>query len=669
MLENYETWFLSQIDGLTDNIVRISPSEWAEQYRRLPESVTRLPGLFNFDDVVPYMKEIVDCLDPRSPIQYVSLMKGAQIAWTTAVLENAVGYLIAVLKSTPSMLVTADAELAKMRMDAYITPMVQHSELSHLIQSNDQLNKRKQGSTNTKLEWSGGGWLLPFGANSANKLRSFSICVLLMDEVDGFPEQVGKDGDPCKLAEARTKSFAQVRKIFRGSTPLIKQTSKIEPYFLEGDQRYFMVPCVKCGQHQRLEWRGKNEESDPDLQDEWGIVFELEDGRMKQGSVHYKCKYCGHLHKNSDKTKMLPQGYWQATATPSAPNIRSYHLNALYSPAFMYSWDDAVKDFIDVYDVEQERVKNIAKYQEWVNNVKGETWDNSGTKVQLIEASAHRRTEYLYGQVPNLLCESYGHGKIQLLTMAVDVHKEHLEVAVFGWARGDACFLVNYWRLEGDCENINDPTWNEVHRLITEAQWESAGRIYRIAITLIDSGYNTELVMEFCERYADGSVASVYPIKGIQRPKRGNTIKEFSSFESQMGVTGYNITVDLYKDKWAASIKRCWNGVTPQPNGVFNAPADITGAQLKQLTVESKKEVTNKLTNKVEGWEWTRPGHAPNELWDLLVYNNAALDMCVWDVCINRLEMDTADRELFWDRCEGDEAQAPLYWLPVDDSV
>src|SRR5690606_15455120 len=132
-----------------------------------------MPGYYRFE-ATPYLREIVDCLSVDSPIREVSLMKGVQIGATVGILENAIGYCIDFVRTAPVMLVTADAELAQLRLGSYIIPMLQSSELDHLIKSSDERNNRKTGRTDKKIEWVGGGFLVPFGAQNANKLRSIS---------------------------------------------------------------------------------------------------------------------------------------------------------------------------------------------------------------------------------------------------------------------------------------------------------------------------------------------------------------------------------------------------------------------------------------------------------------------------------------------------------------
>jgi phage terminase large subunit GpA-like protein len=108
-------WLVRQLrKRLTTSVHIMSPSEWSERKRYLPPSTSSMPGYFRFD-VVPYMREIIDCMSPESPVRHVSVMKGVQVGLTTLI-ENTIGYYIDQVKTAPMMLVTADAELAKLRI-------------------------------------------------------------------------------------------------------------------------------------------------------------------------------------------------------------------------------------------------------------------------------------------------------------------------------------------------------------------------------------------------------------------------------------------------------------------------------------------------------------------------------------------------------------------------
>ena len=51
-------------------------SEWADEYRVLSSKSASEPGRWRTSRT-PYLKEIMDCLSPQSPIQKVVFMKGA----------------------------------------------------------------------------------------------------------------------------------------------------------------------------------------------------------------------------------------------------------------------------------------------------------------------------------------------------------------------------------------------------------------------------------------------------------------------------------------------------------------------------------------------------------------------------------------------------------------
>jgi phage terminase large subunit GpA-like protein len=653
-------WLEAQFSGLTTELEVLSPSEWAEAKRYLPAANTSIPGFYRFD-VTPYLREIVDCLGPDSPIREVVLMKGVQIGGTVGVLENAIGYCIDHVKTAPVMLVTADAELAKLRMESYITPMLQASGLLHLIKSTDEKNARKSGKTDKKIEWEGGGFLIPFGAQNANKLRSFSIQYLLRDEIDGWPEVVGKDGDPIKLSADRCAGYESSRKIFDLSTPTIKGQSKVEQRFKQGDQRYYFVCCLKCGFPQVLRWR---RELDGVIS---GIVWEHK-ANGSPDSVRYLCENCQHPHTNDDKTRLLNPSngaHWKPTATPASPDIRSYHLSALYSPPGMQTWPVSVGKWIEAWDVERARPRDLGALQVFYNNVLGEPFELRGEKLRFEQVSAHRR-DYRFGEVPNKWAVEHCGSPILVLTCSVDVHKDHLPVAVWGWCRDRRAVLLDYWRLgevfddegrskgfEGDTSQLDDPkTWGALRTLIEEKVYTADdGSEYKIPVTLVDSGFLSDQVYSFCAEYQSG----VFPCKGREESAKAPMNRGFAEFETPLGLRGYGIIVDGYKDRWSAALRHGWDGHGIQPAGHFNASYQISDKQLRELTVEVKREKIEKSTGKRVGFEWHRPGGAANELWDLLIYGNTALELIAWNMQVVEAELEAVNWTDFWAAC-----QAPL---------
>lgn len=637
------SWLAEQFDGLTASLNVISPSQWAESRRYLASTASPIAGLYDYE-VTPYLREIVDCMAVDSPIREVALMKGAQVGATTGIIENAIGYNIEHVKTSAVMLVTADSDLAKLRLESNIIPMLHSSDMMHLIASADEGNNRKAGRTEKKLEWVGGGFMLPLGAQNPNKFRQTSVHVLLGDEVDGWPDVVGKDGDPVKVVRDRTNAFQTSRKIFWGSTPLLEGTSKIKPLYLKGDQRKYHVACLRCSATQFLKWRRTNNETGEIT----GFAWDTDDGRLVPGSTRYLCAECGHAHYESDKTRLFSAGNaeWVPTAVSMSREFRSYHLSALYSPAGMQSWEECAMKWLEAWDPQTNKPRDVTALQVVYNNIFGDTFKPYGEAILIKAVSAHRRHEYSLGEVPNRFAAKYCGGVVGLLTCAVDVHKESLKVAVFGWTRDRRAILVEYLTFEGETDDIESgETWCKLQSLIEDSSYTADdGKKYGITITLIDSGYRTDTVYNFCAGYSSG----VFAIKGMQHSHKIARTPEFSDFKTKIGNTVFGITVDLYKDRWAAALRRSWDGVSIQPYGHFNAPHDITQKQLEELTAETKVEKISATTKRTVGWEWHRPSGAANELWDLLVYNSAAVDMLAWDYS-KQLGLDAVDWTGFWD--------------------
>ncbi len=653
---NDSDYLIERFEGLTDEMVSVTPSQWAEANRYLPPSVTPMPGYYRYE-IAPYLREIADCMGLDSPVREVAVMKGVQIGVTVGCIENSFGYYIEHGKNVPVLLLTATSDLAKIRMEQYITPMLQHSGLMHLIRSNDESTNRKQGKTEKKIEWFGGGFGLFLGVQNPAMLRSFSSQVVFCDEVDGWPRTLGQDGDPLGLARSRANSFEESRKILFISSPTETDDSLIYPEYLDGDQRKYFVCCRKCGFAQELRWHVERKDGR-----KAGMQWEMRDGRLEPGTVRWHCAECLHPHLNDDKIQLLSEAcgaHWVPTVTSKHPWKRSYHIPAMLSPVGMQSWEACVNVYLAGWDYANARMKDPAKYQVYQNNILGLPYKEHGSRIRFEQASAHRREVYRRGEIPNEWAKQVCGSPVLLLTCAVDVNGDNLAVAVFGWCRELRPILIDYFRFEGTPDRSDDPkTWGALAELIEQREYVADdGKAYRIALTVIDSSYNTDVVTQFTNDYEAG----VFAIRGRQQPVNGS-FHEFSEFLSKSGTLSFFITVDLYKDRWAAALRKHWHGDGEQPYIFFNAPANLLDKELKELTVEYKVIVTDEKTGKPKGHLWKRPPKSDNELWDLLMYANGAHDMLAKEYC-DSLLLDRVDFELFWAMCE--ESKPPPYFYKV----
>lgn len=639
--------------------VLLSPSEWAETRRYLPSQTTARPGPFSWDPT-PYWREPLDCMSQESGVHFVAIQKGAQVAATVGVLENVIGYYAEHVRTMPVLFFTADDGLAKLRMDVNIVPMFQSSGFDDIIQSNDTMRKGKQGLTNTKIEWAGGGYLIPLGAINEAKQRSLSAPILLRDEASGWPLVVGRDGDPMKTTETRTNSYELTRKILDLSTPTIVGTDVISKRFALGDQRYYFVPCIHCGEKQVLRFRGTNKET--------GLIYGLnweteqtETGRtVVSGSVRYTCKHCAGDMVNEHKALIMPQGEWRPTARPSQPDFRSYHISALYAPSFARTWEAIARAWVEAWDDEENRHKDIEKLQVFYNNDLGEPFEARTDKLKAHQVSPHKRAAYRSGELPMAHAMERAGGPIEIITMAVDVQEKWLAVKVMAWApsadsAGYNAYMVEYIVIEGDCTSPDSQAWEDLAELIDAKTYSAGGRDFRIAITMVDASYLSDTVYSFCGQWDAG----VYPLRGRDKPLKGSRIKEFDMLQNATGVRYCAVTVDLYKDRWSHALARQWNGLGTLPRNTWSAPIDIEDKTLNHLTVEYKCQQKDPKSGKVLGTYWHRPNNARQELWDLLMYNTAALEMVAYDVCEQMAGIDALVWPEFWAL-----AKEGLYWTP-----
>jgi phage terminase large subunit GpA-like protein len=631
-------WLASEVEGLTDSVGRLSPSGYNELTRYLPASVTSRPGYLRYD-LTPYMREIVDCAGIDSPIREINLLKGVQIGYST-LLESITLYYADYIGTLPIMYVTADKGLSEARVENNFIPMFQQSGLGHIFKSADSTSAQKTGKTKNHLQFAKGGYLVPFGAENANKMRSFSIAIMLKDEVDAWKRTVGKQGDPDKLTDARTDGYGYQKKIFRGGTPLTEPGSRMAMHFRRGDQRRYFVPCKNCGEFQYLRWDWTR----ADTGEVGGLVWQLDDtGRLIRDSVRYVCKFCQFHHTEFDKTRLFSRGEWRPTATPVDPAIRSYHLPALYSPVGAKAWADCVADYLACVDVSGEVpvVTDPEAHQVFYNNVLGEPYRVQGRRVKFEQVDAHRRAGYLIGETPNALAARVTGGPILLVTCQVDVHKSNLAVALMGWTEGLRCFVLDYFRLtDADCTEPASPVWEQLRAVIEERRMVADdGTEYGVARTFIDCQYATDTVVAFCARWGAG----VYPSMGASTIAHSQTVREFGEFTTQQGTVGYRIQVDHYKNRLAPVLRREWREEQgPQPVNHFNAPGNLPPEAIRELTVETLQERTDARGNIAH--VWVRPANARNELWDLLVYGHACVEVLAWQVCIQHFQL----REVVW---------------------
>ena len=596
--------------GLSSSILRIwnrglrpepqlTVAEWADQYRMLSSKSSNAPGKWRTART-PYLREIMECLSPSSPIEEVIVRKGSQLGFTECNL-NWFGYIIdrapgPILNVLPSEL-TAERN-SRQRIDSLI------NETPCLRQKVKDRRVRDSGNT-IELKEFPGGMLIISGAGSAAVLKSMPIRYLNCEEPDSYVRNVQREGSPYILAKKRTVTFKYRRKIYLNGTPSVKGASLIDEEFQETDQRWYFVPCPFCGHFQTLRFR------DPD--GTFRVVWpKTPEGDHLPEQAAYQCEACAALIPEYKKTEMLSKGTWRPTAK-GKPRVAGFHINALYSPIGWYSWADAAAEYLKA-------CKNPDLMVTFRTHVEGLPYEEP-YEAPDWQKLYDRREAYAIGTVPR--------GAL-LLTAGADVQKDRIEVEIVGWGRGKESWSVDYRVLDGDTSRPE--VWTQLNALLA-TEWPVAGSTATLPIRVlcVDAGYATQEVYTWCRQHRQanwgpaGAAATmprtVVPVMGSGRHTAiiVNVSKTDTS-NRQRGVKVWSLGDPVIKGE----LYRWLRLPKPEPGSLYppgfcHFPMYREG-YFQQLTAERRSV---KLVKGFPRAVWEKDPGARNEALDARVYARA----------------------------------------------
>ena len=560
------------IDGLARDPIQ-TVTEWANEYRFLSSVSSSEPGKWQTERT-PYLQEIMDCLSPNNPCEKVVFMKGAQVGGTECG-NNWMGFCVCNAPG-PMLIVNPTTETAKRTSRMRIDPAIENCPV--LRDKIKSPRSRDSGNTMLMKEFPGGILILT-GANSPVGLRSLPVRYLFLDEVDGFPDEAGTEGDPVDLAVQRTATFNN-RKIFMVSTPTIKDASRIEQAFLEGDQRYYHVPCPHCGHFQVLRWRN--------------VIF---DPKNLTEAV-YKCEKCEAIWHDYEKEQILKKGKWIASKPNVNSGVVSFHLSSLYSPHGWTSWTSIAREFLDSKN-------DPSRLQVWTNTKLAETWEDMAGQ-QIDPTSLMVRREKWGPELPR---------QVVILTCGVDVQDNRLELEIVGWGRGEESWSIDYQVLYGDPSTPE--LWAQLDEVLSRKYSHSKDvPDLSIAATCIDSGgHYTDYVINYCHARRLHGVFAIKGVGGVGKPIWPATASKSNNTKKPVYLIGVNDAKD--------TLMRRLHLEDSSGPGIWHFPMDRESDWFEQITneVASKKLSKGRLIR-----EWVpRKNGVRTEGLDCRVYAYAAL--------------------------------------------
>ena len=545
---------------------RLTVSEWADRYRVLGSKGASEVGRWRTSRT-PYLRGIMDSLGRPGRTVFT---KGAQVGGTEAG-NNFVGWAIDE-DPAPMLLVMPSEEMAKRNSKTRLQPLISDCE-----RLRNKVAAPGKGNTVFEKDFPGG-VLVIVGANAPAALRSMPVKRAMLDEEDAYPEDVGGEGDPADLVEARLRTYPD-SSLFRVSTPTMAVTSRIWRAFEDSNQQHYFVPCPHCGHEQHLEWgrmRWDENEDDP--------------------TPEYECGGCGEAIKEQSKTWMLARGKW--VALNPGHETRGFHLNSLYSPMGWFSWRDALRMWRRALGSE-----NTMKV--FRNTVLGLTYTPT-TDALDWEELWKRRGDWPNGLVPR---------GVSTLTAGIDVQADRLEIEIVGWGDGLRSWSVDYRVLKGD--TAKPDVWGSLTNLMMHRWMKPDGTLYRLEKAAVDSGWRTQDVY----RWAMKHPTLVIPTKGISG--QATLLASPTAVEVTEGgstVTGglklWPLGVDVAKMEITG-----WLRLTDGEPGHCQFPEDRPEEWYRQLTAE---RMVLRHRNGYEQWVWEKYRDR-NEALDCRVMARAAL--------------------------------------------
>tara|TARA_Y100000004_G_scaffold164577_1_gene194801 strand:+ start:392 stop:2251 length:1860 start_codon:yes stop_codon:yes gene_type:complete len=572
---------------------KLTLSEWADENAYLSVESSAEGGRWR---TLPYQKGMMDAITD-SGIEQVTVMKSARVGYSK-ILNHVIAYHVH-QDPAPIMLVQPTIEDAQGYSKEEIAPMLRDTPcLKGLVSE----AKAKDGANTILQKQFPGGTLSLVGANSPRGFRRVSRRIVLFDEVDGYPPSAGTEGDQIKLGIRRTEYYWN-RKIVSGSTPTVKDFSRIEKMYEQSDRRRYYVPCPKCGHMQYLKWPNiKWFDNDP-------------------STACYECEKCKELIPHSKKRWMVERGEWRATS-PFNGKHAGFHIWAAYSYSPNAAWSNLVEEFLDAkQDAEQLKT--------WVNTILGEVWEDEYASKISGEGLQQRAAE-----------EKYKHtvppAEVLLLTAGCDCQDDRLSLSVWGFARDEEMYLVDRVVLYGSPSRPE--VWKQLDEVLQNSYESEDGRKLNIEVCCIDSGgHHTQDVYSYArERAAMGVIA----IKGMNtkgKPPLGKPSKVDINYKGRAMKNGaqlFGVGVDGIKSLLFGRLKH--NEAGP---GCIHFYPTVERDYLQEVTSERQiMRYKNGFPERV----WVKKSQSPNEGLDEMVYSYAAL---------HRL-YQRYDRRSIWDQFE-----------------
>jgi phage terminase large subunit GpA-like protein len=362
------------------------------------------------------------------------------------------------------------------------------------------------GGVKVRLAW----------AHSATEISSDPAGLVLVDEIDRMPDDIGDGSNPKEAADARHSTYPDGRTVVV-STPTTGSVkaqrhpdtglfhwelgepsavqSPIWALWQEGTRHEWAVPCPVCGEY---------------FIPRWSLLYIPDDCTPERAAKEARLQ-CTNGHKIEEKYKpemnsagvFLAPGQYveggEVRGPQPASSTFSCWISGLMSP--WKSFGDRAEGYVKALNSgESTRIQSVLNLQG------GELYQVLGAVREWEEIQA-LAGEYKYGEVNDAT---------EHIFMAVDVGKSSLFYVIRGWGEGKS-WLIDEGELVGD--SALESTWERVAEF---KDYDYSG--HHIERVFIDTGYRPEPVYAFCYEHKGWAYAVKGQPAGQPKPIRVSEI-------------------------------------------------------------------------------------------------------------------------------------------------
>lgn len=528
-------------------------------------------------DWIPFsfQKEPMDIAQERSTKKIV-LQSCSQLLKTT-VLQSIAFSLMANDPCNFAFGSSSESEVKKFK-DGKFLPAIETSEVLKPLVTDK--NDKNAANNSKQTQMVSGTFIYWLNLNTPGNLRGITTRCVLLDEVSNC--EITDEGNPIKLAEARTSTFGSDSLVVVSSTPLYKDDLINAEYNLSDKRRYFVTHT--CGHEYTFEWEQ--------------VAFEfkqLENGRSIPDSTttHLLCPHCNEDIDEHTRHKMIDNGRWVATNPDGEPGVVGYQISRMYSP--LNTITEMVSKFADA-------LYNF-NLQTFYNNELGLPYEDEYQKeLDILQLESLREDEFNLYKIPE---STLG------ICISVDQQIDRCEATILGFDEKNIYVLGHEFFYGHDVTKIESQAWKDLDQFCRQDFRTVEGRLVPTLAVFVDSsnGNATDTVKKFTARWA-----KYHPIKGSSSTT-GDLFKESTQ-------AGYKLQILNVHDQ-KNTIRKLLNLMLSTE--ADNAPVKLRFSSslptdyFEQLSAEELKPAGGKLV-----WR-LKKGQRRNESLDCLCYGLIAI--------------------------------------------